>query len=112
VTLYWLALAMAICTSLVGQVMLKSGAVGDGGFLTQLFRPITMGGLIVYGAAALLYIIALRRLPMSVALPCTAASYVAVAIIGYFAFGEPLGTQKLAALVLICGGVVMLAVTA
>ena len=108
-TLYWLALASAICTSLAGQVMLKSGAVGDGGFFVQLFRPTTMAGLVVYAAAALLYIIALRRIPMSVALPCTAASYVAVAIIGYFAFGEPLGAQKLVALLLICGGVVMLA---
>jgi multidrug transporter EmrE-like cation transporter len=109
---HWLALAAAICTSLAGQVFLKSGAVGDGGFIAQLFRPTTMLGLVLYGGAALLYIIALRRIPMSVALPCTAASYVAVAIIGYLAFGEPLGVQKLMALVLICGGVVMLATAA
>lgn len=109
---FWVALAAAICTSLAGQVLLKSGAVGDGGFLTQLFRPATMGGLVLYGGAALLYIVALRKIPMSVALPCTAASYVAVAIIGYFAFGEPLGAQKLAALALICGGVVLLATAA
>ena len=36
----------------------------------------------------------------------------AVAVIGYFAFGEPLGVQKLAALGLICGGVVLLATAA
>jgi multidrug transporter EmrE-like cation transporter len=46
---------------------------------------------------------------MSVALPCTAASYVAIALIGYLAFGETLGMQKVAALLLICGGVVLLA---
>ncbi len=109
---YWGALVLAICTSLGGQILLKSGAVAEGNFITQLFRPSTMVGLCVYGGAALLYIVALRRIPMSVALPCTAASYVVVAVIGYFAFGEPLGAQKLAALALICGGVVLLATAA
>jgi multidrug transporter EmrE-like cation transporter len=46
---------------------------------------------------------------MSVALPCTAASYVAVAVIGHLMFGESLGGQKLAAIGLICGGVLLLA---
>jgi multidrug transporter EmrE-like cation transporter len=109
VTIYWLALVAAILTSLGGQVLLKAGAIGEGGFLTQVFRPSTMIGLIAYGGAALLYIIALRRIPMSVALPCTAASYVAVAVIGHFMFGESLSTQKIAAIGLICGGVLILA---
>ncbi|WP_149541134.1 DMT family transporter [Siccirubricoccus phaeus] len=108
-TLYWLSLAAAICTSLGGQVLLKAGAIGDGGFLAQLFRPTTIIGLAAYGGAALLYIIALRKIPMSIALPCTAASYVAVALIGHFMFGEALGAQKLAAIGLICGGVLLLA---
>lgn len=106
---HWLALAAAILTSIGGNTMLKLGATGEGSFLTQLFRPMTMLGLCVYGAAAMLYIIALRRIPVSVALPCTAFSYIAAAVIGYHLFGEPLGTQKLAALALICGGVVLLA---
>jgi multidrug transporter EmrE-like cation transporter len=36
----------------------------------------------------------------------------AVAVIGYFLFGEALGTQKIAALGLICGGVLLLATAA
>ena len=108
-TIYWLALAAAICTSLGGQVLLKAGAVAEGHFVAQLFRPATMIGLIAYGGAALLYIIALRRIPMSIALPCTAASYVAVALIGHFMFGKSLGAQKMAAIGLICGGVILLA---
>ena len=111
-TPFWVALAAAICTSLVGQVLLKAGAGGDDGFLSQLFRPATLVGLVCYGGAALLYIVALRKIPMSVALPCTAASYVAVALIGHFAFGEALSPQKLAAIGLICGGVVLLAASA
>ena len=48
--------------------------------MAQLFDPRTMSGWCLYGGAALLYIIALRRIPMSVALPCTAVSYVAAAL--------------------------------
>ena len=108
-TPYWLALAAAISVSLVGQVLLKAGAGGAGGFLQQLFRPVTMIGLVCYGGAALLYIVALRRIPMSVALPCTAASYVVIALVGHFAFGEALGPQKVMAIALISAGVVVLA---
>ena len=108
-TPYWLALAAAISVSLFGQVLLKAGAGGEGGFLVQLLRPVTMVGFVCYGGAALLYIVALRRIPMSVALPCTAASYVVIALVGHFAFGEALGPQKLMAILLISAGVLVLA---
>lgn len=115
-TAYWIALAAAISTSLIGQVLLKSGAEGavaaEGGFIHQLFRLPTMVGLVCYGGAALLYIVALRKIPMSVALPCTAASYVVIAIIGWAVFGESLGTAKIAAIALISAGVALLATTA
>jgi small multidrug resistance pump len=78
-------------------------------FIAQLLDIRTMIGLCLYGGAALLYIIALRRIPMSVALPCTAISYVAAALIGHYGFAEPLGAMRLGALALICSGVVMLA---
>jgi small multidrug resistance pump len=115
-TAAWITLAAAIVTSLIGQVLLKAGAYGSvaasAGFMDQLFRWQTVLGLGCYGGAALLYIIALRRIPMSIALPCTAASYVVIALIGWAAFGEALGMQKLLAIGLICGGVVLLATTA
>jgi small multidrug resistance pump len=105
----WLVLAAAICTSMTGQVLLKAGTLGEGGFMTQLFRWQTILGLGCYGGAALLYIIALRKIPMSVALPCTAASYVVIALVGCFMFGESLGSQKIAAIALISVGVALLA---
>ncbi|EFH09641.1 DMT family transporter [Pseudoroseomonas cervicalis] len=107
--LHWLVLAAAITTSLVGQVLLKAGTLGEGSFLTQLFRWQTIIGLGCYGGAAMLYIVALRKIPMSVALPCTAASYVIIALIGHFMFGEALGPQKVAAIGLISLGVALLA---
>jgi multidrug transporter EmrE-like cation transporter len=109
VTPYWLALAAAIATSLAGQVLLKYGAAASGGFLAQLLRPPTLGGLALYGLSAMFYIVALRRLPVSVALPTTASSYVVILLLGHVLFGESLGLQKLAAVALIVAGVVLLA---
>jgi small multidrug resistance pump len=105
---YWLILASAIAISMAGQTLLKTAA-GASDFVAQLFDPRTLVGLCLYGGAALLYIVALRRIPMSVALPCTAISYVAAALIGHYGFAEPLGAMHLGALALICAGVVMLA---
>jgi multidrug transporter EmrE-like cation transporter len=105
---YWSALIAAIVTSMAGQTLLKAGA-GSADFISQLLDWRTIIGFCLYGGAALLYIVALRRIPMSVALPCTAISYVAAALIGHFAFAEPLAVMQIAALVLICGGVVLLA---
>jgi multidrug transporter EmrE-like cation transporter len=110
VTIYWVALFAAIATSMAGQTLLKAGA-GAADFIAQLIDWRTLAGLCLYGGAAVLYIVALRRIPMSRALPCTAISYVAAAVIGHYAFGEALGAQHIAAIMMICGGVMMLALS-
>lgn len=104
----WVALAVAIVTSMGGQTLLKAGA-GAPSFIAQLFDFRTILGLGLYGGSALLYIVALRKIPMSVALPCTAISYVAAALIGHTLFAEALGVFKLSGLAMICLGVMLLA---
>ena len=107
-TLYWGMLAGAVAVSIFGQTLLKAGS-GEIDFLTQLLDWRTLVGLALYGGAAFLYIVALRRIPMSVALPCTAVSYVAAALIGHYAFHEPLTVSHIAAIGLITSGVLVLA---
>ena len=107
-TFYWLTLFAAIGTSMAGQTLLKAGA-GEANFVAQLLDWRTLVGFGLYGGAAVLYVVALRRIPMSRALPCTAVSYVAAALIGHYAFAEPLGIAHVGAIALICGGVVLLA---
>ena len=106
--LYWAVLWIAIVTSMAGQTLLKAGS-GGVDFITQVLDWRTLLGLTLYGGAAFLYIIALRRIPMSVALPCTAVSYVAAALIGHYAFHEPLTVSHIAAIGLITSGVLVLA---
>lgn len=107
-SMYWGFLAVAIATSLFGQTLLKAGAAAPD-FIAQILDIRTIAGFCLYGGAAVLYIVALRRIPMSVALPCTAVSYVAAALIGHFMFSEVLGPMQIGGLSLICLGVVLLA---
>jgi len=106
--MYWAVLLAAIATSMGGQTLLKAGA-GAPDFLAQLMDWRTILGLALYGGAAMLYIVALRRIPMSVALPFTAISYIAAALIGHYLFHEPLTMMHLTAIGLIMAGVITLA---
>lgn len=115
-TPYWLALLAAIMVGVTGQLLLKVGsdnvtATGAGGMLQQLLRPTTMAGLVCYGLAALFYIVALRKIPVSVALPSAALQYIAVAAVGWIAFREPFGWMQGLGLALILVGVSMLALS-
>ena len=107
-TPFWLMLAGAIATSMVGNTLLKYAA-GAPTFLAQVLDWRSIVGLALYGGGAMLYMIALRRIPMSVALPFTAVSYIAAAVVGHFAFHEAIVPQHIAAIGLICAGVVLLA---
>ena len=106
--MYWTFLLSAVAASVAGQAMLKACA-GAGSFAAQLQSWWTLSGLGIYGFSAILYIVALRRIPLSVALPCTALSYIVVALIGHYGFQEPLGPQRLIALLIIGAGVLVLA---
>jgi multidrug transporter EmrE-like cation transporter len=101
-------LIVAIAGSMGGQALLKAGA-GAPSFFVQLFDWRTIVGFCLYAFSALCYIVALRRIPMSVALPCTAISYVAAALIGHYGFQEPITPQHIAAIGLIGCGVIVLA---
>jgi small multidrug resistance pump len=114
-TISWIFLWGAILTSVGGQTLLKAGALGrspSADFIGQVLDLRTAAGLTLYIAAAFLYIVALRRIPLSVALPCTAASYIAAVLIGHFLYDEVITPTHVAAIVIIGFGVAMLAVAA
>jgi multidrug transporter EmrE-like cation transporter len=91
-----------------GQVLLKSGSRAAT-LLDQLFAWHTLIGLTLYGCAAMLYIVALRKIPLSVAMPATAISYIVAALVGHYGYGEPFGPMHIGGMVLIISGVLVLA---
>ena len=104
----YLALAGAILIGVAGQMLLKLGARNAGGVLELFLRPPTVAGLAVYFLAALLYVIALRRIPISVAFASVSLSYVLVAGLGHFLFAETLSLVQFGGILLIMVGVTLL----
>jgi small multidrug resistance pump len=101
-------LAGAVLCGVASQFLLKAGADQAPDFFAQLLRPMTIAGLAGYGVAAILYMLALRKLPVSIAYPSVSFSYVIVAILAHVFFDEPLGWQQMAGIVLVMGGVILL----
>jgi multidrug transporter EmrE-like cation transporter len=100
-------LALKAATRPLGQLIPERGAIIDMG-LRIIAQPAIWLGLVCYGLSVVLWIIALSRTEVSVAYPFLSIGYVIAALVAWQFFGEALTTQKLAAIGLICAGVVLL----
>jgi multidrug transporter EmrE-like cation transporter len=107
-TLYYTSLTAAILLGIAGQIALKSAANASATIITQFLNPLTMVGLAVYIFAALCYILALKKIPVSIAFPSVAASYAVVAVVAHILWNEPLGWPQMTGIVLIGGGVLLI----
>ena len=106
--LYYASLVAAILFGIAGQVTLKSGALRSPTVAAQFVDPLTIIGFAIYVLAALLYIVALKEIPVSVAFPSVGASYAIVAVLGHVLWNEPFGWQQFGGLVLIGGGILLI----
>lgn len=106
--LSYLSLAVAILLGIAGQIVLKSGAVGASSLTAQLLSPSTWGGLVIYGFAGIAYVVALNKIPVSIAFPSVAASYAIVAVLAHLLWNEPLGWPQWGGIVLIGAGIVLI----
>jgi small multidrug resistance pump len=105
---YYIALGCSIVVGVGAQVMLKIGAAASDSLATQFLRPSTLAGLALYVVYAILYVIALRKMTISIAFPTVSLAYVLIAAIDHFAFKEPLGLAQLGGTLLIIAGVSLL----
>ena len=106
--LYYLSLAAGILLGVAAQLLLKVGATGEGGIVSQFLRPQSIGGLALYGFAAVFYMLALRKIPVSVAFPSVSLSYAVLAVLGNVWLKETLGVPQMVGIALIMIGVVVL----
>ena len=106
--IYYVSLIGAILFGVAGQIALKSGAVSSQTVAAQFVNPLTIIGFAIYVFAAFCYIVALKKIPVSVAFPSIAASYAVVAVIAHLLWNEPLGWPQLGGLLLIGGGILLL----
>jgi len=102
----YFALITSIIIGIGGQLSLKAGAVQSFGSKTSLFlQPYVFVGLFSYFVAALFYTFALKKIPISVAYPTVAISYVVVSFLAHLLWGEPFGIKQIFALLLIGLGI-------
>ena len=98
--------------SALAQVLLKHGSAAAHGatgsaYLAILASPLTWGGLLVYGASALLWLRVLSLVPLSQAYPFVALGFVLTTVAGIAVFGEPVVATRVAGTALILAGVVL-----
>jgi multidrug transporter EmrE-like cation transporter len=102
------------------QLLLKAGTNAIGHFefhldnvlpvgLKLAFEPHIVGGLSCYVVSVVVWIMALSRVPVSVAYPMLSIGYIVNAVIAHFWFGEALASQKLLGIGFIIIGVWLVA---
>jgi drug/metabolite transporter (DMT)-like permease len=100
----------SVMLAATGQVLMKLGmsAVGSGGFAatiaTGFAQPVVLLGLACYAASTVSWLIVLSRVPLSVAYPFGALSYVAVVLVA-LATGEHVSGLRWLGVALIVGGI-------
>ncbi len=102
------ALVASILLGVFGQISLKAGAVRASNLGSVYLHKFTLLGLVFYFLAALFYIFALKKIPLSIAFPSVSISYVAVAFLAHLIWGEPFGFRQILALLLIGLGIYLL----
>ncbi|MBV2234606.1 MAG: EamA family transporter [Sterolibacterium sp.] len=103
-----------------GQLLLKAGTNAVGHFEFQLdnllpvglklaFQPYIMSGVVCYVISLVVWIMALSRVPVSIAYPMLSIGYIINAFVAWQWFGEPLSAQKLLGIGFIAIGVYVVA---
>ena len=102
------------------QLLLKAGTTVVGHFefhldnaipvgLKLAFQPYIMGGMACYAISLVVWIMALSRVPVSIAYPMLSIGYVINAFVAHYWFGEALVSQKLLGIGFIVVGVWLVA---
>lgn len=102
------------------QLLLKAGTNRVGGFeftwanvgpvgAQLVANPPIVAGLACYVVSVVVWILALSRVPVSVAYPMLSLGYVVNAFAAWWLFGEALAAQKLVGIAFIVVGVVLVA---
>ena len=77
--------------------------------IEQFMNPWTIAGMVAYGLSFVLWILALREVPLTIAYPFMGLTLVLVAILGVVVLGETLSVAKLGGMGLVCAGLVLIA---
>lgn len=110
---FWV-LSSVLCSS-TAHVLLKKGAstllpgsTAPAKIIQAISNYWLVGGAALHGLALVLWVVALAKMPLSVAYPFIALSYVFVSAAAWYFFNEPLSATKLAGMGLVVLGVLVI----
>ncbi len=113
-------IVFGVLLNAVAQLFLKAGTntLGQLNFdrhfilstiIKTLLEPHILGGLACYVLSVGVWIVALSKVPVSVAYPMLSIGYVVNAIAAWYFFGELISMQKIAGITVIIAGVILVA---
>jgi drug/metabolite transporter (DMT)-like permease len=100
----------SVALAATGQALMRAGMASLGGLgvldavASGLGRPVVWFGIASYAVSSLLWLVALSRVPLSVAYPFGALSYVIVVLVA-LAAGETVPPMRWLGVALIVGGI-------
>jgi len=98
----------SIFIAVIAQLFFKAFSLSkpeDGNIYLYLLNYKLIAGFALYFISAILYIVALKKIDLSVAYPTISISYIFVILLSHFIFGESLTTYKILGSILITLGV-------
>ncbi len=115
---YYLVLAISILFNCCSLILLKKGALAMEDFfnnMTQvmswvrlMFNPYMVAAVGCFGASFVTWMIALRRIDLSLAYPAVSVSYIIIALASRALFGEVITLQRGVGMGLVMLGVVVM----
>ncbi len=111
-------LLFAVALGVTGQILLKQGVSSSGAItgvskdlIGIILRPLVLLGFACYGVSSLFWLVVLSRTELSYAYPMIALGYVLVFFLSWWLFHDKVTWVRVGGLVLICMGVVLVAIT-
>ncbi|MBS3052278.1 MAG: transporter [Candidatus Aenigmarchaeota archaeon] len=111
-------IAICIIFNIIGQLSLKKGmvtigktSVADfftGKFFTIIFNYYVFFGLMLYGIGSFLWLVVLSKADLSFAYSLLAVGYIAIGLLSWYFFKEPLTAVKLTGMSLVTVGVFLI----
>jgi multidrug transporter EmrE-like cation transporter len=116
----FLLVITGVLLNAAAQLLLKAGVRHMGVIQLQFhsllqagwklaFEPHILGGLACYVVSVVVWILALSRVPVSIAYPMLSLGYVVTAVAAWMFFGESLGAMRLTGIAVIIVGVYLVA---
>ena len=106
----WLLLLLYPFAVGIGQILFKmaSNRMGPGQPLVQyIFEPFLLAAMTLYFALALFWVYIIKFLPISVAYPFVALSFIFTPLLAWMLLNEQLSGRYIFGILLICAGVIV-----